>query len=681
MTTVSSDGSTVNATASNDGPLTCTKTSVTLTATGGGSYVWSGGGTSSTKVVTTPGTYTVTVTSSNGCTAASSTTVTQNITTPSVTATNDGPLTCTKTSVTLSATGNGTYLWSGGGTSSTKVVTIPGTYTVTVTSSNGCITSASTTVTQNITPPSITATNDGPLTCSISSVTLTATGGGTYAWSGGGTGATKVVTAPGTYTVTVTSANGCTATAATNVISNGSSITGNSIITSTFSICRYEPITIIGSTPVPAGGAYSWELNLYGSGFSVVPGENSKDYHMDISDLGSIQLRRKYTVGSCFTYSPVLNGIIKPTPNVQISAPSTICYGQNATLEATGAQSYIWFDAQSNQIVGYGNTYTTPNLYSGKAYAVTGTSNGCEGWDSRWVEVSNISASISGPTQVCPGQTASLTASGGPDAFWYKWNTGSTSQTIAITSAGTYTVTVSNYSKTCSATATHTVTFTPPTVTATNDGPLTCAKSNVTLTATGGGTYLWSGGGTSPTKVVSSSGTYTVTVTGENGCTASASTVVTQNFTVPSVSASNDGPITCNKASVTLTASGGGTYVWTGGGTSPTKVVFSSGTYTVTVTGENGCTASASTVVTQNFTVPSVSASNDGPITCNKASVTLTASGGGTYVWTGGGTSPTKVVSSSGTYTVTVTGEKWMYSFCINIGDPKLYRTKRIRFQ
>ncbi|MBK7634103.1 MAG: hypothetical protein IPJ13_07255 [Saprospiraceae bacterium] len=79
-----------------------------------------GGGTSSTKVVTTPGTYTVTVTSANGCTSTSSTIVNQDITPPTVTTSNDGPLTCAKTSVTLTATGGGSYEWSGGGTSSTK---------------------------------------------------------------------------------------------------------------------------------------------------------------------------------------------------------------------------------------------------------------------------------------------------------------------------------------------------------------------------------------------------------------------------------------------------------------------------------------------------------------------------------------------------------------------------------
>jgi ribosomal protein S9 len=360
--------------------------------------------------VTTPGTYTVTVTAANGCSSTSSTIVNQDITSPTVTTSNDGPLTCAKTSVTLTATGGGSYEWSGGGTSSTKVVTTPGTYTVTVTSANGCTSTSSTIVTQDITPPTVTTSNDGPLTCAKTSVTLTATGGGSYEWSGGGTASTKVVTTPGTYTVTVTSANGCTSTSSTIVTQD----------------------------------------------------------------------------------------------------------------------------------------------------------------------------------------------------------------------------------------------ITPPTGTTSNDGPLTCAKTSVTLTATGGGSYEWSGGGTSSTKVVTTPGTYTVTVTSANGCTSTSSTIVNQDITPPTVTTSNDGPLTCAKPSVTLTATGGGSYEWSGGGTSSTKVVTTPGTYTVTVTAANGCSSTSSTIVNQDITSPTVTTSNDGPLTCSKTSVTLTATGGGIYQWSGGGTSSTKVVTTPG---------------------------------
>ena len=70
-----------NASATNDGPLTCNQTNVILTATPAGmTYAWSGGGTSQTKTVTTPGTYSVTITDTNGCSSMTETTVTENTT-------------------------------------------------------------------------------------------------------------------------------------------------------------------------------------------------------------------------------------------------------------------------------------------------------------------------------------------------------------------------------------------------------------------------------------------------------------------------------------------------------------------------------------------------------------------------------------------------------------------------
>jgi outer membrane lipoprotein-sorting protein len=152
-------------------------TSVTLTGSGGGTYAYSAGPTN----ITAPGTYTVTVTSANGCTATATTTVAQDITTPTAGLTNDGPLTCLMTSVTLTGSGGGTYAYSAGPTG----ITTPGTYTVTVTSANGCTATATTTVAQDITTPTAGLTNDGPLTCLMTSVTLTGSGGGTYAYSAG----------------------------------------------------------------------------------------------------------------------------------------------------------------------------------------------------------------------------------------------------------------------------------------------------------------------------------------------------------------------------------------------------------------------------------------------------------------------------------------------------------------
>ncbi len=199
--------------------LTCNTTSISLTATGGGTYLWSTSDTTTNLSVTTPGTYTVTVTAANGCTATAQTTITQDVTPPTAGITNNTgttELTCNTTSISLTATGGGTYLWSTSDTTTNLTVTTPGTYTLTVTAANGCTATAQTTITQDVTPPTAGINNNDSttvITCIQTSISLTATGGGTYLWSTTDTTANISVTAAGTYTVTVTAANGCTATA------------------------------------------------------------------------------------------------------------------------------------------------------------------------------------------------------------------------------------------------------------------------------------------------------------------------------------------------------------------------------------------------------------------------------------------------------------------------------------
>src|SRR5690606_12259934 len=199
---------------------------------------------------------------------------------------------------------------------------------------------------------------------------------------------------------------------------------------------------------------------------------------------------------------------------------------------------------------------------------------------------------------------------------------------------------------------------------------LSCNITSLTLTASGGVSYSWSNGstvvGTSAALEITEAGSYTVTVTGENGCTATASETVTLDETLPTAAIANDGlELSCSVSSTTLTASGGASYSWSNGstvvGTSAALEVTEAGTYTVTVTGENGCTATASETVTLDETLPAATITNNGlELSCSVSSTTLTASGGVSYSWSNGstevGTSAALEVTEAGNYIVTVTG-------------------------
>ncbi|MFN8309691.1 MAG: GEVED domain-containing protein [Chitinophagales bacterium] len=208
----------------------------------------------------------------------------------------------------------------------------------------------------------------------------------------------------------------------------------------------------------------------------------------------------------------------------------------------------------------------------------------------------------SGVTTFCVGGSVTLTASGGST---YSWSTGAASASIVATTTNTYTVTVTNTTG-CTASANRAVTVNGPTPSVNNG--ISCNGSTVTLTATGGTTYVWSTGATSSSISTAVAGTYTVTAT-TSGCTATASGVVTSG-TAPIVSAASNSPVNVGSTiNLTSSVSGGTspyTYSWSGPASFTSSAASPSitgataamaGTYTITVTGNNTCSASASTAV------------------------------------------------------------------------------------
>lgn len=325
-----------------------------------------------------------------------------------------------------------------------------------------------------------------------------------------------------------------------------------------------------------------------------------------------------------------------------------------------------------------GNLRVVGGLVDMGAYEFQGTPDTPTGFTQQ-----PISGSVS-----CLGSSVSIPVSvSGVAPYYYQWykdgvaltgiasaTTGTLTLTdLSLTDSGSYSVLVNGGCGSARSTV-FSLTVTPrATLTVSNSGTLTCAVPTLTLTAGGGVNYAFArvGGGNglssqdaaSGRAEVNDSGIYSVTVTDSYGCRAALSTTIVSNTAVPAVSLTPSGTITCANTTVTLTASptGSYTYAFSGGaaqiGSGTTATVNAGGSYSVTVRNADGCTVTASTTVAQNTVTPVASINPaSATISCGSSTISLTALGGDSYRWEDNTSSATRTVSTSGVYSVTVTG-------------------------
>ncbi len=403
----------------------CEGETISTTAYGGSDYQWSGpnGFTFSGAVLFRPnattdmsGLYTVIISAGNGCASTMISTLINVNTIPVADISGINNI-CAGNTLSLTATGGTSYQWSGpGGYSSSNAsinrtnatVLMSGTYNVTASNTNGCTGMASMTVLVNAATP---VTIIGATTvCMGNTINLTATGGINYQWSGPGgftaTGAAMTRTATagtgGTYSVTLTDANGCTAMKAVTVTVASSSVSAS--ITGLLTYCAGTTMMLTAS----GGATYQW------SG----PGGFSASGNILSIPSSTPAMTGTYVVivtnaGGC-TASNSRNITVHPLPNAVITGNTNICAGSTLILSASGGTSYAWSGpgftstaaniARTNVTVAMGGTYTV---------TVTGT-GGCKSTESVLVTVNaKPIVTITGATSVCSGTTITFTATGG----------------------------------------------------------------------------------------------------------------------------------------------------------------------------------------------------------------------------------------------------------------------------
>ncbi len=415
-------------------------------------------------------------------------------------------------------------------------------------------------------------------------------------------------------------------------------ITGS--VTGTQPLCYNDKVTV--SATVTSGGTapYTFQLETTEGDIVIAYGAtrnaNETFEFTNISE-GSYRVRAKDNAG----YDVLLSGTHTVNMPKQLTANVTTtdakCFNGNdgsATVNfegGTGSMSYVWNTGSENR--------TLSNIIAGD-YSVTVTDgNGCKATASGTVGQPQAPLALNTSVQdvKCYGEStgsASVSVTGGTGSYSYSWNTGASDAQISDMAAGTYRVTVTDENR-CSETATATINQPDAGLNLTTSTTAVNCKNgedgSATVNVTGGtGTYSYqwndSRSQAASTATNLTAGEYTVTVTDANRCSATATAMVTEPSEELSV-AIEAGTIACEGGSTTLTANAAGgtkgygySYSWNNG-TSDATTTVKAGTFTVTVTDANNCTASATTKVDDGFVA---TASLDAPTVCLGQPMTFT---------------------------------------------------------
>lgn len=646
-------------------------------------YNWSNASTMQNLTGATAGTYTVTVTSANGCTATTSAVITQTATALSASASTVTPVSCfggNNGSISLTVNG-GTgpygYQWSNGATFQNISNIQTGNYTVTVTDTKGCTTSISAVTISSPAAalnPGVTSKTD--VACNggnSGSVNLTVTGGTapySYLWSNGMTTQQLSGVTAGNYSVNVTDQNGCSAAVSGIVIAQPAASL-NAATNSLTNISCFGEATGQINLNVTGGTApytYAWSNgNLTQNLNNVTAGA----YTVTVTDANGCTF-----ISSAISLSQpgaVLFGSATTTANVSCSSGANGAISLNVS-GGTAPYTYAWSNGATTQSIS--------SLYAGH-YVVTITDNkGCSASSSSDVTqpAGSLNSTINSSQEVnCYGGSngsVDLAVSGGTPPYQYQWNNGETTQDLSNLSAGSYTVIITDENGCINMSA---AVITQPSAALntaiTSQSAVSCFGGNngsIDLTINGGSapyTINWSNGSSAEDQFSLAAGNYTVTVTDTKGCTVSNAALTISGPAAELHAALNSSVnVSCfsgTNGSLNLNTSGGTSpysYNWSNGATTSSAGSLSAGSYTVTVTDDNGCTQVLNGLTVAQPPAPlAASATSQNAVSCfggSNGSINLGVSGGTatyTYQWSNGATTQNLTGLQAGTYTATIT--------------------------
>ncbi|MGP8216114.1 MAG: gliding motility-associated C-terminal domain-containing protein [Bacteroidia bacterium] len=660
--------------------------SASATVTGGTkpfTYLWTPSGQTTATAVNLPaGIDSVIVTDANGCTAQSSTIVPDAGVSPvTIRVTGEkcnGGNTGAATDSMIGGTPNYTYLWMpGSGTSETDTNLLGGvTYTVTIKDANGCVVTDTVTIPQpnplviNMEPTNVQC-NDSSNGSIIAAVT-----GGTspysYSWSDDSISSSISNLNIGTYTVTVTDANGCVAIDSATITQPPQGL--KLVIDSQKNVACNGGCT--GSATISAtGGTTPYIFNwtpMAPPNYVVVPAPNDSSTSADSLCATSYTIKVLDQHGCLTSISVTLLQPAKVVSDSIIESTNNKCRGDSLGTAVVGVSGGVTPYAYSWSYSIADTTDSVSGLPAG-TYNVTVTdSDKCTATASVTItQPPPLSIIFSTKRTACDTNIGEITAvvAGGP--YTFSWNNGEATQIDTDLAAGVYTVTITDTIG-CKTNATDTVKQSNPPSVAANFFPATCGSANGSAYAIVSGgvpgyTYSWGPSGeTSDTATALLPGFYTVVVKDSYGCKDSTSLLVGDSGVSAPFSVVND--ISCfglSDGSATVTMSENVpsppyTYQWSNGQTNSTATGLGLGKDTVTVTDSKGCIAIDTITITQP---PQLIAGveNVTNVLCydqRNGGAMGTATGGTapyTYKWSDGEKGDTAHFLADSTYTVIAT--------------------------
>lgn len=342
-------------------------------------------------------------------------------------------------------------------------------------------------------------------------------------------------------------------------------------------------VTITGGTP---GYTYNWSTGGTGSSIS---GLTAATYTVTVSDANSCSGTASAVVANSSSLVST-----KASTNVTCFGGSNGTASVNVT-SGTPNYTYLWSNLANTPVVG--------NLTAGNYYVTITDGSNCQHVDSFTItQPADMVMQITTNSAHCFGEAsgmANASASGGNSGYVFNWSNSTSGASTGNLAAGNYAVTVTDASN-CTSSATFIIDEPAAITTNTTFTSISCfGESNATANVIPSGgignfTYSWCNGNTTHNASGLSAGVCAVTVTDDNGCSATASVTIQQPAQIQLTTSTTNG-----SASVDTVTGGAApfTFVWSNGDTTQTITGVPSGNYVVTVTDNNGCTAAAGVTV------------------------------------------------------------------------------------